>query len=101
MTADVLEARRCACWVPTRSTEGKEASYGQGAPPRKGHQVLVKATEGKISPLLFLLLVFLLHATYLNHIRKNFFMFLNLFLLESNLYEFFLQQGCHSGEKER
>ena len=56
-----------------KGTEGKEASYGQGAPPRKGHQVPVKATEGEISPLLFLLLVFLLHAIYLNHIRKNLF----------------------------
>ena len=73
MTADVLEAQRCACWVPTRSTEGKEASYGQGAPPRKGHQVPVKATEGEVSPLLFVLLVFLLHAICLNHIRKNLF----------------------------
>ena len=72
-----------------------------GTPPWKGHQVPVKATEGEISPLLVVFLVFLLHAIFLNHIRKNFFMFLNLFLLESNLYEFFLQQGCHSGEKER
>ena len=28
MTAEVLEAQRCACWFPTRSTEGQEASYG-------------------------------------------------------------------------
>ena len=52
---------------------GEGRSYGQGAPPRKGHQVPVKATEGEISPLLFLLLVFLLHAIFLNHIRKNLF----------------------------
>ena len=73
MTADVLEARRCACWVSKRSTERLEASYGGGAPPRIGHQVPVKATEGEISPLLFVLLVFLLHAIFLNHIRKNLF----------------------------
>ena len=71
MTADVLEARRCACWVPTRSTEGQEASYGGGGPPRKGYQVLVKATESEICPPLFLLLVFLLNAIFLNHKTKN------------------------------
>ena len=64
-----------------KGTEGKEASYGQGAPPRKGHQVPVKATEGEISPLLFLLLVFLLNAIFLNHIRKNlFYVFKFLFI---------------------
>ena len=72
-----------------------------GTPPWKGHQVPVKATEGEICPPLFLLLVFLLNAIFLNHISKNFFLFLNFFLLESNLYEFFLQQVCHSGGKER
>ena len=81
MTADVLEARRCACWVPTRSTEGKEASYGQGAPPRKGHQVPVKATESEICSPLFLLLVFLLNAIFLNHNSKNlFYVFKFLFI---------------------
>ena len=53
--------------------QGQEAYFNAGDPLRKGHQVPVKATEGKISPLLFLLLVFLLHAIYLNHIRKNLF----------------------------
>ena len=101
MTAEVLEAQRCACWVPTRSTEGQEASYGGEAPPWKGHHVPVKATKGKISPLLLLLLVFLLHAIYLNHIRKNLFYVFKFLLLESNLYEFLLQQGCHSGGEER
>ena len=85
-----------------KEAEGQEASSGGGAPPRKGHQVPVKAMEGEICPPLFLLLVFLLNAIFLNHISKNFFLlFLNFFLLESNLYEFFLQQVCHSGGKER
>ena len=101
MTADVLEARRCACWVPTRSTEGKEASNGQGAPPRKGHQVPVKATKGKISPLLLLLLVFLLNAIFLSHTSKNLFYVFNFLFIGSNLYELFLQEVCHSGGKER
>ena len=56
-----------------KGTEGKEASYGRGAPARKGQQDPVKPTDGEIIPLLFLLLVFLLHAIYLNHIRKNLF----------------------------
>ena len=73
----------------------------EGGPLRKGHQVPVKATEGEICPPLFLLLVFLLNAIFLNHIRRIYFMFLNLFLLQSNLYEYLLQQGCHTGQKER
>ena len=60
MTAEVLEAQRCACWVPTRSTEGQEASYGGEVAPWKGHHVPVKATDGEIFPLLFQLLDFLL-----------------------------------------
>ena len=81
MTADVLEAWRCACWVPTRSTEGKDASYGQGAPPRKGHQVPVKVTDGEIYPPLFQLLLFLLNAIYHNHNSKNlFYVFIFLFI---------------------
>lgn len=95
--AEVLEARRCACWVPRRSAEGQEASYGRGAPPSKGHQVPVKATDGEICPPLFQLLVFLLNAIFLNHKSKIVFMILNFFLFGSKLYEFFLQQGCHSG----
>ena len=31
------------------------------------------------------------------HPGISYFMCLNFFLLESNLYKFFLQQGCHSG----
>ena len=73
MTAEVLEAQRCACWFQTRSTEGQEASYGEGAPPRKGHQVPVKATDGEIFPPLFQLLLFLLNAIFFNHNNKNLF----------------------------
>ena len=73
----------------------------EGGPPRKGYQVPVKATESEICPPIFLLLVFLLNAIFLNHIRRIYFMFLNLFLLQSNLYEYLLQQGCHTGQKER
>ena len=56
-----------------KEAEGQEASSGGGAPPRKEHQVPVKATEGEICPPLFLLLVFLLNASFLNHISKNLF----------------------------
>ena len=64
-----------------KGTEGKEASYGRGAPARKGHQFPVKATEGEISPSLFVLLVFLLHDIVLNHIRKKlFYVFKFLFI---------------------
>ena len=73
MTAEVLEARRCACCVLKRSTEGQEASYGEGDPPRKGHQVPVKAMDGEIIPLLFQLLLFLLNAIFFNHNNKNLF----------------------------
>ena len=73
MTAEVLEAQRCACLVPTRSTEGKEASYGGKALPWKSHHVPVKATDGEICPPLFQLLVFLLNAIFLNHNSKNLF----------------------------
>ena len=72
----------------------------EGGPPRKGHQVPVKATEGEICPL-FQLLVFLLNAIFLNHIRKNLFYVFKFIFIGVQLYEFFLQQGCHSGEKER
>ena len=52
-----------------------------GGPPRKGYQVPVKATESEISPPLFLLLVFLLNAIFLNHISKNlFYVFKFLFI---------------------
>ena len=52
-----------------------------GTPPWKGHQVPVKATEGEICPPLFLLLVFLLNAIFLNHISKNlFYVFKFLFI---------------------
>ena len=70
MTAEVLEAWRCACCVPKRSTEGQEASYGGGGAPRKGHQVPVKAMDGEIFPPLFHLLLFLLNAIFLNHNNK-------------------------------
>ena len=73
MTAEVLEAQRCDFLVPTRSTEGQEASYRGEAPPWKGHHVPVKATEGEICPPLFQLLVFLLNAIFLNHKTKNLF----------------------------
>ena len=61
---------------------GEGSILWTGAPPRKGHQVPVKATEDKISPLLFLLLVFLLHAIYLNHIRKNLFYVFKFIFIE-------------------
>ena len=81
MTAEVLEAWRCACCVPKRNAEGQEASYGGGGPPRKGHQVPVKATVGEIFPLLFQLLLFLLNAIFLNHNSKNlFYVFKFLFI---------------------
>ena len=96
----MLEARRCACWVPKRSAEGQEASYG-GGPPRKGHQVLVKATDGEICPPLFQVLVFLLNAIFLSHTSKNLFYVFNFLFIGSNLYELFLQEVCHSGGKER
>ena len=81
MTAEVLEARRCACCVPKRSTEGQEASYGGGVPPRKGHQVPVKVTDGEIYPPLFQLLLFLLNAIFFNHNNKNlFYVFKFLFI---------------------
>ena len=64
-----------------KGTEGKEASYGRGAPARKGHQFPVKATEGEISPSLFVLLVFLLNAIFFNHNTKNlFYVFKFLFI---------------------
>ena len=64
-----------------KEAEGQEASSGGGAPPRKEHQVPVKATEGEICPPLFLLLVFLLNAIFLNHKTKNlFYVFKFLFL---------------------
>ena len=53
----------------------------EGGPPRKGHQVPVKATEGEICPPPFQLLVFLLNAIFLNHFSKNlFFVFKFLFI---------------------
>ena len=53
----------------------------RGGPPRKGHQVPVKATEGEICPPLFQLLVFLLNAIFLNHNSKNlFYVFKFLFI---------------------
>ena len=70
MTAEVLEAQRCASCVPKRRAEGQEASSGVGGPPRKGHQVPVKATDGEIFPPLFHLLLFLLNAIFLNHNNK-------------------------------
>ena len=64
-----------------KEAEGQEASSAGGGPPRKGHQVPVKATEGEICPPLFLLLVFLLNAIFLNHISKNlFYVFKFLFI---------------------
>ena len=81
MTAEVLEARICASCVPKRSAEGQEASSGVGGPPRKGHQVPVKAMEGEIIPLLFQLLLFLLNAIFFNHNNKNlFYVFKFLFI---------------------
>ena len=82
MTAEVLEARRCACWVPKRSTEGQEASYGGGGGLRKGHQVPVKAKDDEICPPSFQLLVFLLNAIFLNHNSKNLFYVLNFLFIE-------------------
>ena len=77
----MLGAQRCASWVPTRSTEGQDASYGGEAPLWKGHHVPVKATDGEICPPLFQLLLFLLNAIYLNHKTKNlFYVFKFLFI---------------------
>ena len=73
MTAEVLEARRCACLCSNKEGRGAGSILRMGGTPRKGHQVPVKATEGKISPLLFLLLVFLLNAIFFNHNTKNLF----------------------------
>ena len=81
MTAEVLDVQRWACCVPKRSAEGQEASYG-GGPPRKGHQVPVKATDGEICPPLFQLLLFLLNAIFLNHNSKNLFYVLNFLFIE-------------------
>ena len=52
-----------------------------GGPPRKGHQVPVKAMDGEIIPLLFQLLLFLLNAIFHNHNSKNlFYVFIFLFI---------------------
>ena len=53
-----------------------------GGPPRKGHQVPVKATDGEICPPLFQLLLFLLNAIFLNHNSKNLFYVLNFLFIE-------------------
>ena len=55
---------------------GKHPTEG-GAPPRKGHQVPVKATDGEIFPTLFQLLLFLLNAIFLSHMSKNLFYVFN------------------------
>ena len=99
MTAEVLEAQRCACWVPTRRAEGQEAYFNGGAPLRKGHQVPVNAKDGEICPPPFQLLVFLLNAIFLSHTSKNLFYVFNFLFIGSNLYELFLQEVCHSREK--
>ena len=53
----------------------------RGGPPRKGHQVPVKAMEGEICPPPFQLLVFLLNAIFFNHNTKNlFYVFKFLFI---------------------
>ena len=81
MTAEVLEARRCACCVPKRSTEGQEASYGGEAPPWKGHHVPVKAKDGEICPPSFQLLVVLLNAIFISHTSKNLFYVFNFLFI--------------------
>ena len=81
MTAEVLEAQRCACWFQTRSTEGQEASYGGEAPPWKGHHVPVNAKDGEICPPPFQLLVFLLNAIFLSHPSKNLFYVFNFLFI--------------------
>ena len=59
---------------------GRKHPTGEG-PPRKGHQVPVKATVGEIFPLLFQLLLFLLNAIFLRHNSKNlFYVFKFLFI---------------------
>ena len=73
----------------------------EGGPLRKGHQVPVKAKDGEICPPPFQLLVFLLNAIFLSHTSKNLFYVFNFLFIGSNLYELFLQEVCHSGEKER
>ena len=81
MTAEVLEARRCACLCSNKEGRGAGSILRIGGTPRKGHQVPMKATEGEICPPLFLLLVFLLNAIFLNHISKNlFYVFKFLFI---------------------
>ena len=60
---------------------GRKHPTEGGGPPRKGHQVSVKATDGEIFPPLFQLLLFLLNAIFLNHNSKNlFYVFKFLFI---------------------
>ena len=71
----------------------------RGGPLRKGHQVPVNAKDGEICPPPFQLLVFLLNAIFLSHTSKNLFYVFNFLFIGSNLYELFLQEVCHPGEK--
>ena len=64
-----------------KERRGAGSILRRGGPPRKGHQVPVKATVGEIFPLLFQLLLFLLNAIFLNHNSKNlFYVFKFLFI---------------------
>ena len=56
-----------------KERRGAGSILWRGGPPRKGHQVPVKATEGEICPPPFQLLVFLLNAIFLNENSKNLF----------------------------
>ena len=56
-----------------KERRGAGSILRRGGPPRKGHQVPVKATVGEFFPLPFQLLLFLLNAIFLNHNSKNLF----------------------------
>ena len=85
--------------VSNKEHRGAGSILRRGGPSLEEHHVPVKATDGEICPPLFQLLVYLLDAIFLNHKTKNLFYVFKFLLLESNLYEFLLQQGCHSGEE--
>ena len=73
MTAEVLDTWNVFAVFQQGGQRGRKHPPEAGGPPRKGNQVPMKATEGEIFPPLFQLLVFLLNAIFLNHIRKNLF----------------------------
>ena len=64
-----------------KERRGAGSILWKGGPPRKGHQVPVKATEGEICPPPFQLLVFLLNAIFLSHTSKNLFYVFNFLFI--------------------